>query len=37
MVGYCDEVGTRQSGEKVELEVVPNRGAKPRVLPLELG
>jgi S1-C subfamily serine protease len=37
MIDYCKEIGTRQSGDEVELEVVADRGGKPRVLPLELG
>jgi S1-C subfamily serine protease len=37
MTDYCEEIGTRQSGEEVDLEVVPDRGAKPRILPLKLG
>jgi S1-C subfamily serine protease len=37
MVGYCDELGGRQTGDDVELEVVTKRGGKPRLLPLELG
>jgi S1-C subfamily serine protease len=37
MVDYCDEVGTRQSGDEVKLRVLTDPKAKPRVLPLELG
>ncbi|HEX2085526.1 MAG TPA: trypsin-like peptidase domain-containing protein [Solirubrobacteraceae bacterium] len=37
MTDYCDQVGTRESGEEVELEVLADRGATPRLLPLELG
>jgi S1-C subfamily serine protease len=37
MTDYCDEIGSKQSGEDVELEVVPKPGAKPRSLALELG
>jgi len=37
MTDYCDEVSGKRTGEKVDLEVVADRGAKPRRLPLELG
>ncbi len=37
MTDYCDELGDKESGEDVDLEVVPRPGAKTRKLPLELG
>ncbi len=37
MTDYCDELGDKESGESVDLEVVPKAGAKTRKLPLELG
>jgi len=37
MTDYCDELGDKESGESVDLEVVPRPGAKTRKLPLELG
>jgi S1-C subfamily serine protease len=37
MTDYCDEIGTRQTGDEVELEVLTDPKARPRLLPLELG
>jgi S1-C subfamily serine protease len=37
MTDYCDEVGSKQTGETVDLEVVAQPRAAPRRLPLELG
>ncbi|HEX8123295.1 MAG TPA: trypsin-like peptidase domain-containing protein [Solirubrobacteraceae bacterium] len=37
MTDYCDELGSKESGESVDLQVVANRGAAPRKLALELG
>ncbi|MDQ5807796.1 MAG: trypsin-like peptidase domain-containing protein, partial [Actinomycetota bacterium] len=37
MTDYCDEIGTKQSGENVDLEVIASPGGNPRALALELG
>jgi S1-C subfamily serine protease len=37
MTDYCTELGGKQSGESVDLQVVAERGAAPRRLALELG
>jgi S1-C subfamily serine protease len=37
MTDYCEQVGSRETGEEVDLEVVTKQGGKPRSLPLELG
>ena len=37
MVDYCDQIGTRQSGDEVELRVLTSPRARARLLPLELG
>ncbi|HEV2814724.1 MAG TPA: trypsin-like peptidase domain-containing protein [Solirubrobacteraceae bacterium] len=37
MTDYCDEVGSKRTGESVELQVVADRGGSPRKLALELG
>jgi S1-C subfamily serine protease len=37
MTDYCDQLGDKESGESVQLRVVPRPGAGPRSLPLELG
>jgi len=37
MPDYCEQVGSRETGEEVELAVVTKQGEKPRTLSLELG
>ena len=37
MTTYCEELGAKQSGDDVDLEVVAKPGARPRGLALELG
>jgi S1-C subfamily serine protease len=37
MTEYCEEIAAKESGDSVDLVVVPDRGLKPRRLALQLG